>query len=102
MYIQSPLVPIKGTPFEACPQITSEDILRTIAMFRFINPTAYIRFAAGRSILNDSGKQAFTSGANAAITGDMLTTSGNSIKEDIQMLEGMGFDLSSEKEKVLT
>lgn len=95
------LVPIKGTPFEACPQITQEDILRTIAIFRFINPTAYIRFAAGRSILNDSGKQAFLSGANAAITGDMLTTSGNSIKEDIEMLEGMGFDLSSEKEKVL-
>ena len=41
----------------------------------------------------ESGKKAFCSGANAAITGDMLTTSGNQIADDVEMLSAMGFDL---------
>ena len=41
----------------------------------------------------DSGRNAFLSGANAAITGDMLTTSGNGIDADQKMLAEMGFSL---------
>lgn len=87
------LTPIKGTPLENTRQITSDEILRTVAMFRFVNPDAYIRLAAGRAIMENSGKQAFLSGANAAITGDMLTTSGNCIRGDVLMLSRMGFEL---------
>ena len=43
--------------------------------------------------MEDSGKEAFLSGANATITGDMLTTSGNNTAKDINMLLGIGFDL---------
>ena len=35
----------------------------------------------------DNGKIAFTSGASTTITGNMLTTSGNTIKEDMNMLK---------------
>jgi biotin synthase len=59
-----------------------------------INPKADIRLAAGRSIMKNSGEKAFLSGANATITGNMLTTSGNNIKQDIKMLTKLGFDLS--------
>ena len=82
---------IKGTPLEGLPELTRDEILRTAAMFRFILPTAFIRFAAGRNTLPNSGEQAFRSGMNAAITGDMLTTSGNGISEDVVMLRGMGY-----------
>lgn len=85
------LMPIKGTAYEDLGQLTEDEILRTIAMFRFINPTARIRLAAGRSLMKGSGKMAFLAGANAAITGDMLTTSGNSIDDDKNMLLKMGF-----------
>ena len=80
------LRPIPGTPLE-------HQILRTIAIFRYINPTAMVRLAAGRNSMEHSGEQAFRSGANAAITGDMLTTSGNRISEDQEMLAAMGFTL---------
>ncbi len=87
------LRPIPGTPLEHQAPLTEEEILRTIAIFRYINPTAMVRLAAGRNSMKHSGEQAFRSGANAAITGDMLTTSGNRIDDDRKMLEEMGFAL---------
>jgi biotin synthase len=87
------LMPIKGTPYETLERLTEDEILRTIAMFRYINPTAQIRLAAGRNLMENSGKKAFLSGANASITGDYLTTSGNNIEEDREMLSQMGFQL---------
>lgn len=91
------LIPIKGTPFENLERISENDILRTVAIFRYINPIADIRLAAGRNLIKDCGKQAFLSGANSAITGDMLTTSGNNITEDIKMLREMGFTVEANK-----
>ena len=87
------LSPIPGTPFENREPLSEDDILRTIAIFRFFNPTAQIRLAAGRSLMQQSGKRAFLSGANATITGDMLTTSGTNIQQDRTMLLELGFDL---------
>lgn len=89
------LIPIKGTAFENLLPISQDEILRTIAMFRFINPTADIRLAAGRSVFKDHGARAFKSGANSAITGNMLTTTGCNTKSDIKMLTEMGFDLNT-------
>lgn len=43
--------------------------------------------------MEHSGKKVFTAGANAAITGDMLTTSGNNIADDMAMLTSMGFEV---------
>ena len=84
------LMAIPGTPFEKNTPLTEEEILRTIAMFRFINPEANIRLAAGRKLLSENGKKAFESGCSATITGNMLTTSGSTIKGDIKMLSEMG------------
>lgn len=91
------LMPIKGTPLENLERLSEEDILRTVSIFRYIVPTADIRLAAGRDLMSDCGKQAFLSGANSTITGDMLTTSGNDINGDVKMLREMGFDIEKRK-----
>jgi len=85
------LNPIKGTPFEHNLKLSDEEVLRTIAVCRFIIPDGAIRLAGGRGLLADKGKRAFLSGANAAITGDMLTTSGISIKEDKEIISNCGY-----------
>lgn len=88
------LIPVKGTPFGDLPPLTEDEIIRTVAMFRYINPSAYIRMAAGRNYFADGGRRLFKSGVNATITGDMLTTVGNNTQQDMEMLTDMGFDLS--------
>lgn len=89
------LMPIKGTPLENQPQLTEDEILRTIAFFRYINPEANIRLAAGRALLTNDGELAFQSGASATITGNMLTTVAcATIRSDKQMLEELGRDVT--------
>lgn len=85
------LSPVKGTPYENNKPLSEEEILRTTAIFRFILPNAFIRLAGGRSYLSDKGKKAFLSGANAAITGDMLTTYGISVDTDMQIIKETGY-----------
>ena len=84
------LSPIPGTPYEGMEPIPKEDVLRTVAIFRYLNPEAYVLMAAGRNRFEEGGKILFESGANATITGDMLTTVGNTIAEDMDMFEEMG------------
>lgn len=84
------LMAIPGTKMEGRAPLKGDEILRTIAIFRFINPTANIRLAAGRKLLPQNGATAFVSGASASITGNMLTTSGTTIKEDMEMIKELG------------
>ena len=84
------LMPIPGTPLGHLPRLTEDEILRTVAIFKYINPTAGIRLAAGRSLMDKNGRKAFLSGASATITGNMLTTCGSTIKMDKEMLADMG------------
>ncbi len=92
------LNPIKNTPLENEKPLSEEEILKTIAIFRFINPKADIRMAAGRNKLKNNGIDAFKSGANSTITGDFLTTTGSTIKMDKDMFVNNGFDISTIKE----
>lgn len=85
------LMPIKGTPLENLESLTEDEILRTIAIFRYINPEADIRLAAGRALMKDDGEMAFKSGASATITGNMLTTvAAATIQSDRKMLQNIG------------
>lgn len=87
------LIPIPGTPLEKNERLSQEEIIRIVAMFRYINPTAFIRIAAGRNYFEDGGEILFRAGANATLTGDMLTTVGNNTAQDRRMLEELGFEL---------
>lgn len=87
------LDPVPGTPMGEYPVLTSEEVRRIVALYRFLLPGQYIRLAAGRDYLEDSGFSCFRSGSNATITGDMLTVKGISIEEDIQTIREMGYRL---------
>jgi biotin synthase len=84
---------IDGTGIDAKEPITEDEFLKTVAIFRFINPNSYIRLAGGRNLLTDFGKLVFEGGANATITGDLLTTCGNNIENDMKMIRSLGFEL---------
>lgn len=85
------LNPIPGTPFEKNRRLTEEDMRRIVAVYRFILPDASIRLAGGRGLLADKGKGCFESGANAAISGDMLTTAGITTGTDMELLKELGY-----------
>lgn len=85
------LNPIPNTPFENNPVLSEEEAARTVAVFRFLIPDGQIRLAGGRGLLSDMGKSLFRSGANAAISGDMLTTRGISIDNDMKMCDELDY-----------
>ena len=85
------LNPIAGTPFEKNLKLTAEDMQRIVAVYRFLLPGASIRLAGGRGLLDDKGESCFKSGANAAISGDMLTTSGITVRTDLALLTKLGY-----------
>lgn len=87
------LNPIPGTPYEGLPKLTNDDMCRIVAVFRFLLPDASIRLAGGRGLLPDKGRACFESGANAAISGDMLTTSGISVAADMALLKELGYEV---------
>ncbi|MDW0209498.1 MAG: biotin synthase BioB [Nitrososphaeraceae archaeon] len=88
------LIPRKGTPkeLENC-SINTMDIIRTIAVWRFIMPKTILKIAGGREIyFKDNGKLALQAGANGIITGGYLTTNGNAPNKDIQMIHEIGLN----------
>lgn len=85
------LNPIKGTPLQDTPLISEEDIIRTVAIFRFILPTKSLRFAGGRMRLSlESMLRIMTGGMNGVLMGDMLTTVSNTIADDRKLFKEAG------------
>jgi len=85
------LVAQQGTPLEQVPQISEDDVIRIIAVWRFIMPTTILKIAGGREMhFKDKGRLALKSGANGLITGGYLTVGGDSPRTDLRMIHEIG------------
>lgn len=86
------LIPIPGTPLADTPPLTEQEILTTIAIFRFVHPSIHLRFAGGRQKLSTEGQlRAMKIGINGGIVGDMLTTLGSTIDNDKALITKAGY-----------
>lgn len=87
------LNPVKGTPLEDREVLSPNEILKTMALYRYIIPDSYIRYAGGRMALKEMQNVGFGAGVNAALVGNYLTTVGNNIKQDKEMIICRGFEI---------
>jgi biotin synthase len=91
------LNPIEGTPMaEIKEEITEEEILKTLAIFRIILPKSLIRYAGGRATKFSKEYQlmGIKAGVNALLVGNYLTTTGIKPEEDMELLEKSGMALA--------
>jgi biotin synthase len=81
------LNPRPGTPLADAAPTGALEALRWIALFRLALPDVILRYAGGREItLRELQAMGMTSGINALIVGNYLTTLGRTPTDDLQML----------------
>ncbi len=85
---------IPGTPLQAVDELTPQDCLRALAMFRFVNPSSELRISGGREIKLRSLQALGLYAANSMFVGDYLTTSGQAPEADYQMIRDLGFEVT--------
>ncbi len=89
------LNPRAGTPLGNVESLDPAEIIRYIAIYRFILPKSTIKIAGGREVnLRDLQAMAMQAGANGLIIGNYLTTMGRNPAQDIQMLKDLGFKIT--------
>jgi biotin synthase len=81
------LNPRPGTPLADQPLVEPLEAIHWIALFRLGLPRTILRYAGGREVtLRELQAMGMTSGINALIVGNYLTTLGRSPDEDLRML----------------
>jgi biotin synthase len=75
------------------PTMKPLEILRLIALYRFILPKAGIKVAGGRVLnLRDMQSWIFYAGATAILSGNYLTTAGRAVEDDVRMIKDLGLE----------
>lgn len=94
------LHPVPGTPCEKRPPLSPLEILKIIALFRFILPTKDIKVCGGREKnLRSLQPLLFLAGANGMMVGNYLTTSGQTPETDLTMLRDLGLKVKSREKQ---
>ncbi len=87
------LIPVPGTRLENMPLPAPLEILRSVAMFRLVNPQATLRLAAGRQHLLRLQGMLFYAGCNGMMVGDLLTVSNEDLQADLRMLADLEMEI---------
>jgi biotin synthase len=84
------LMPIAGARLPP-PGETPMDFLKIVSMFRLAHPDKTIKVCGGRELnLGKLQSLIFLAGANGYISGDYLTTKGDSVESDDEMIRMLG------------
>ena len=85
------LIPIGGTPLAGREILGPAESLVIISLLRFMLPCPSIRVCGGRvQALGKLHHLIFHAGADAVMTGNYLTTTGRTFRDDLGMIEGLG------------
>ncbi|MGO4348597.1 biotin synthase BioB [Paenibacillus sp. MCAF9] len=84
---------IPGTPLEHAGRTPSMKALKVLALFRFICPSKEIRAAGGREVNLRTLQPLSLFAVNSLFVGDYLTTAGQDISADHQIIEDLGFEI---------
>jgi biotin synthase len=87
------LMPLPGTPLEGKVTLTPTRCLAILGLFRFVIPRASLRISAGREIHLRSLQALGLYVADSIFVGDYLTAKGQSVEDDLAMIEDMGFEI---------
>lgn len=83
--------PRPGTPLEGRAPLPAAECLRTLAMFRLVNPAADLRAAGGREACLGAMQPLCLYAVNSIFTQGYLTTGGQGYEQDLAMLRAAGF-----------
>ncbi len=91
------LVSIDGTQLKESATLTPEYCLRILCLFRFLNPQAEIRIAAGREIHLRQLEILSLYVANSLFMDGYLNTKGSSRLKTLEMIRDAGFTINSDQ-----
>lgn len=91
------LISIEGNTMKQTSPLTPEFCLRILCLFRFLNPAAEIRMAAGRELHLRSLEVMGLYPANSLFLDGYLNTKGSSRAKTLQMIQDAGFNIQSEQ-----
>jgi biotin synthase len=87
------LTSIPKTPFQEKRELTPQRCLKTLCLFRFVNPSKEIRVAGGREVNLRSLQPLALYPANSIFVNGYLTTPGQEASDAHQMIADLGFEL---------
>lgn len=86
---------IPGTPLESAGRTHPMKALKVLALFRLVCPSKEIRVAGGREVNLRSLQPLALYAANSLFVGDYLTTPGQDVTADHQIIADLGFEIET-------
>jgi biotin synthase len=96
------LIPIEGTALHETSLLNPRKCLRVLCLYRFILPSQKLRIAGGREVHLRSLQPLGLYPANSFFIGDYLTTAGQDVRADLEMIRDAGFTLEAPDGSELT
>jgi biotin synthase len=96
------LIPIEGTPLAGFNELTPLRCLRILALYRLLFPNVEVRIAGGREVHLRSLQALGLQLANSIFVGDYLTTKGQAVTADLDLIADCGLRVETPNEATLS